>query len=93
MTGPDWRRRFAFPRLLVLPPRNLAPPRSLAKRRRPQVFEAGAPSVRGLALMALAAAGRGGEGSAGQRIRDEILAIQHRSGCKVRPRGARVGLL
>jgi len=46
-------------------------------------FEAGGPSVRGLALLALAAAGRGGGGDMGQRIRDEILAIQQRSGAKV----------
>ncbi|KAI8474403.1 MAG: hypothetical protein J3K34DRAFT_493679 [Monoraphidium minutum] len=46
------------------------------------VFESSPPSVRGVALLALAAAGRGGEGSLGQRIRDEIMAIQQRSGCK-----------
>jgi alpha-glucan,water dikinase len=43
-----------------------------------------APSVRGEVLLALAAAGRGGEGDLGQRIRDEILAIQSRNNCKVR---------
>lgn len=53
-------------------------------RPHPQAFESGPPSVRGLALLALSAAGRGGEGDMGQRIRDEILAIQHRSGAKVR---------
>lgn len=47
-----------------------------------QAFEAGPPSARGLALLALASAGRGGEGALGQRIRDEILTIQHRSGAK-----------
>ena len=40
------------------------------------------PSARGAALLALVAAGRGGEGGAGQRVRDEILAIQHRTGLK-----------
>lgn len=50
----------------------------------PQVFESGPPCARGLALLALSASGRGGEGDAGQRIRDEILAVQQRSGVKVR---------
>ncbi|KAG2439142.1 hypothetical protein HXX76_004509 [Chlamydomonas incerta] len=35
-----------------------------------------------LARVALAAVGRGGGGEVGQRIRDEILAIQQRNGCK-----------
>lgn len=41
--------------------------------------------------MALAAAGRGGDGTAGQRIRDEILVIQQRSGAKVRRVGGAHG--
>jgi hypothetical protein len=49
-----------------------------------QVYEA-CPQLSGLVLMALASAGRGGEGDMGQRIRDEILAIQHRNQCKVCP--------
>jgi alpha-glucan,water dikinase len=48
-----------------------------------QVYET-APQLSGLVLLALASAGRGGMGDMGQRIRDEILAIQHRNGCKVR---------
>jgi hypothetical protein len=47
-----------------------------------QVYES-CPQLSGLVLMALASAGRGGEGDMGQRIRDEILAIQHRNQCKV----------
>jgi alpha-glucan,water dikinase len=47
-----------------------------------QVYEA-CPQLSGLALLALASAGRGGEGDMGQRIRDEILAIQQRNNCKV----------
>lgn len=47
-----------------------------------QVYEA-CPQLSGLVLLALASAGRGGEGDMGQRIRDEILAIQHRNQCKV----------
>jgi hypothetical protein len=47
-----------------------------------QVYEA-APQLRGVVLLALSSAGRGGEGDMGQRIRDEILAIQQRNGCKV----------
>jgi alpha-glucan,water dikinase len=42
-----------------------------------------APQLSGVVLLALASAGRGGEGDMGQRIRDEILAIQQRNGCKV----------
>jgi alpha-glucan,water dikinase len=40
------------------------------------------PWTRGLAAVALGAVGRGGDGDMGQRIRDEILAIQHKSGAK-----------
>lgn len=40
--------------------------------------------MRGISLLALTAAGRGGQGALGQRIRDEILTIQHRSGTKVK---------
>jgi hypothetical protein len=47
-----------------------------------QVYET-APQLSGLVLLALASAGRGGMGDMGQRIRDEILAIQQRNGCKV----------
>jgi hypothetical protein len=47
-----------------------------------QVYEA-CPQLSGLVLLALASAGRGGEGDMGQRIRDEILAIQQRNSCKV----------
>lgn len=47
-----------------------------------QAYEA-APQLSGVVLLALASAGRGGEGDMGQRIRDEILAIQQRNGCKV----------
>lgn len=47
-----------------------------------QVYEA-APQLSGVVLLALASAGRGGMGDMGQRIRDEILAIQQRNGCKV----------
>lgn len=32
--------------------------------------------------MVLATVGRGGDGNQGQRIRDEILSIQSRNGCK-----------
>ena len=39
--------------------------------------------VGALVRVALAAVGRGGGGEVGQRIRDEILAIQQRNGCKV----------
>ncbi|WIA39103.1 hypothetical protein OEZ86_005242 [Tetradesmus obliquus] len=46
-----------------------------------EVYEA-APQLSGVVLLALASAGRGGMGDMGQRIRDEILAIQQRNGCK-----------
>jgi alpha-glucan,water dikinase len=49
---------------------------------RTQVYEA-CPQLSGLVLLALSSAGRGGEGDMGQRIRDEILAIQQRNQCKV----------
>jgi hypothetical protein len=48
-----------------------------------QFYEA-APDLRGVVLMAMAAAGRGGDGDMGQRVRDEILVIQSRNNCKVR---------
>eukprot|EP00878_Enallax_costatus_P046267 GHUV01056037.1.p1 GENE.GHUV01056037.1~~GHUV01056037.1.p1 ORF type:complete len:172 (-),score=44.71 GHUV01056037.1:18-533(-) len=48
-----------------------------------EVYDA-APQLRGVVLLALSSAGRGGEGDMGQRIRDEILAIQQKNGCKVR---------
>lgn len=44
----------------------------------------GSGSLRGVALLALASVGRGGETDVGQRIRDEILVVQSRNGCKVR---------
>jgi alpha-glucan, water dikinase len=40
------------------------------------------PWMRGVVVVALGAVGRGGAGDMGQRIRDEILAIQHKSGAK-----------
>ena len=40
------------------------------------------PWARQLVGMALSAVGRGGDGDMGQRIRDEILAIQQRTGTK-----------
>lgn len=55
---------------------------SLCRFACPQVYEA-CPQLSGLVLLALASAGRGGEGDMGQRIRDEILAIQQRNHCKV----------
>ncbi|GLC49607.1 Pyruvate phosphate dikinase, PEP/pyruvate binding domain, partial [Pleodorina starrii] len=42
----------------------------------------GSAAVGALVRVALAAVGRGGAGEVGQRIRDEILAIQQRNGCK-----------
>ncbi|GIL62435.1 hypothetical protein Vafri_16667 [Volvox africanus] len=42
----------------------------------------GSAAVGALTRVALAAVGRGGAGEVGQRIRDEILAIQQRNGCK-----------
>ncbi|KAG2427905.1 hypothetical protein HYH02_014507 [Chlamydomonas schloesseri] len=42
----------------------------------------GSAGVGALVRVALAAVGRGGGGEVGQRIRDEILAIQQRNGCK-----------
>ena len=42
------------------------------------------PDLRELALLAMAAVGRGGQGDVGQRIRDEILTVQSRNGAKVR---------
>ena len=41
--------------------------------------------LRPVVLAAMAAAGRGGSSDVGQRIRDEILAVQSRNNCKVRP--------
>ena len=43
------------------------------------------PELRELALLAMAAVGRGGQGDVGQRIRDEILTVQSRNNAKVRP--------
>lgn len=40
------------------------------------------PWSRGLVAVALSAVGRGGDGDMGQRIRDEILAIQSKNGAK-----------
>ena len=40
------------------------------------------PWTRGLVAVALSAVGRGGDGDMGQRIRDEILAIQSKNGTK-----------
>ena len=42
------------------------------------------PDLRELALLAMAAVGRGGQGDVGQRIRDEILTVQSRNNAKVR---------
>ena len=39
-------------------------------------------STRGLVLSIMAAAGRGGSSDVGQKIRDEILAVQSRNDCK-----------
>jgi alpha-glucan,water dikinase len=48
------------------------------------LFEAvGMEGLRHVTLMSMAAAGRGGSSDMGQRIRDEILAVQSRNGCKV----------
>ncbi len=47
----------------------------------------GSAAVGLLVRVALAAVGRGGAGEVGQRIRDEILAVQQRNGCKVSVRG------
>ncbi|GAX75502.1 hypothetical protein CEUSTIGMA_g2945.t1 [Chlamydomonas eustigma] len=47
------------------------------------IFEAaGLEGLRHVTLMSMAAAGRGGSSDMGQRIRDEILAVQSRNGCK-----------
>lgn len=54
-----------------------------------QVYEV-APQLSGVVALGLASAGRGGEGDMGQRIRDEILAIQQRNHCKVCGSGERV---
>ena len=44
------------------------------------------PGARDVARLAMAAVGRGGRGDAGQRVRDEILAIQQKNAAKARPR-------
>ena len=41
------------------------------------------PRLRPVVLPAMAAAGRGGSSDVGQRIRDEILAVQSKNNCKV----------
>ncbi len=41
------------------------------------------PDLRELALLAMVAVGRGGQGDVGQRIRDEILTVQSRNNAKV----------
>ena len=43
------------------------------------------PALREVALLAMAAVGRGGQGDVGQRIRDEILTVQSRNDAKVKP--------
>lgn len=43
------------------------------------------PGARDVARLAMAAVGRGGRGDAGQRVRDEILAIQQKNAAKARP--------
>ena len=42
--------------------------------------------ARDVARLAMAAVGRSGRGDAGQRVRDEILAIQQKNAAKARPR-------
>ena len=42
------------------------------------------PGARDVARLAMAAVGRGGRGDAGQRVRDEILAIQQKNAAKAR---------
>jgi hypothetical protein len=44
-----------------------------------------APEAREIMVMAMAAVGRGGATDVGQRVRDEILSVQSRNNCKVRP--------
>ncbi len=66
-----------------------APPQDRLTARLAALVEA-APAARDAALLAMAAVGRGGVGDAGQRIRDEILAIQQRNAAKARLVGERV---